>query len=50
MGGEMVIALSDTPDDGAIFVESPMGTCWPVILVVVALATVGIALVPLRRP
>jgi hypothetical protein len=46
---DKVISLVDTPHDAAAFVESAMGTYWPVILVVVALASLGIALIPLRR-
>jgi hypothetical protein len=49
IGVDKLISLVDTPHDGAAFVESAMGTYWPVILVAVALATVGIALIPLRR-
>lgn len=49
IGIDKLISLVDTPHDGAAFVESAMGTYWPVILVAVALATVGIALIPLRR-
>lgn len=49
IGVDKAISLVDTPHDGAAFVESAMGTFWPAILVVVALATVGIALIPLRR-
>jgi fumarate reductase subunit D len=49
IGVDKAIGLVDTPHDGAAFVESAMGTFWPVILVVVALATVGFALIPLRR-
>jgi integral membrane sensor domain MASE1 len=43
------ISIVDKPHDAAAFVESAMGTYWPVILVVIALASVGIALFPLRR-
>lgn|GEM_PF-5784546 len=43
------ISIIDKPHDAAAFVESAMGTYWPVILVVIALASVGIALFPLRR-
>lgn len=43
------ISILDTPHDAGAFVESTMGTYWPVILVVVALASLGIALIPLRR-
>jgi len=46
---DKAISLVDTPHDAAAFVESAMGTYWPVILVVVALASLGIALIPLRR-
>jgi len=49
IGVDKAISLVDTPHDGAAFVESAMGTFWPVILLAVALATVGIALIPLRR-
>jgi hypothetical protein len=49
IGIDKLISIVDTPHDGAAFVESAMGTYWPVILVAVALASVGIALVPLRR-
>jgi hypothetical protein len=49
IGIDKLISLVDTPHDGAAFVESAMGTYWPVILVAAALATVGIALIPLRR-
>ena len=43
------ISIVDKPHDAAAFVESAMGTYWPVILVVIALASVGIALFPQRR-
>jgi integral membrane sensor domain MASE1 len=43
------ISIVDKPHDAAAFVESAMGTYWPVILVVIALASVGIAIFPLRR-
>jgi hypothetical protein len=43
------ISIVDTPHDAAAFVESAMGTYWPVIVVAVAVASVGIALIPLRR-
>ena len=46
---DKAISLVDTPHDGAAFLESAMGTFWPVILLVVALATAGLALIPLRR-
>jgi hypothetical protein len=46
---DKAISLVDTPHDAAAFVESAMGTYWPVILVAVALASLGIALIPLRR-
>jgi hypothetical protein len=46
---DKAISIIDTPHDGAAFVESAMGTYWPIILVVVALASLGIALIPLRR-
>jgi hypothetical protein len=49
IGVDKLISLVDTPHNGAAFVESAMGTYWPVILLVVALATVGFALIPLRR-
>jgi hypothetical protein len=49
IGVDKAISLVATPHDGAAFVESAMGTFWPVILVVVALSTMGIALIPLRR-
>jgi len=49
IGVDKAISLVDTPHDGAAFVESAMGTFWPVILLAVALATVSIALIPLRR-
>ena len=43
------ISIVDKPHDAAAFVESAMGTYWPVIVVVIALASVGIALFPQRR-
>jgi hypothetical protein len=43
------ISIVDKPQDAAAFVESAMGSYWPVILVVIALASLGIALFPLRR-
>ena len=43
------ISIVDKPHDAAAFVESAMGTYWPVILVVIALTSVGIAIFPLRR-
>ena len=49
IGVDKAISLVDTPHDGAAFVESAMGNFWPVITATVALATVGIALIPLRR-
>jgi hypothetical protein len=49
IGVDKLISLVDTPHNGAAFVESAMGTYWPVILLVVALATVSFALIPLRR-
>jgi hypothetical protein len=49
IGVDKVISIVDTPHDGAAFVESAMGTYWPIILVIVALASLGIALIPLRR-
>jgi hypothetical protein len=49
IGVDKLIGLVDTPHNAAAFVESAMGTYWPVILVAVALATVGFALIPLRR-
>lgn len=44
-----LISIVDTPHDGAAFLESMLGTYWPVILVAVALTSVGIALYPQRR-
>jgi hypothetical protein len=44
-----IISIVDNPHDAGAFVESAMGTYWPVILVAVALAAVGIALIPLRK-
>jgi hypothetical protein len=44
-----LIGIVDTPHDGAAFLESVLGTYWPVIVVAVALASVGIALYPQRR-
>jgi hypothetical protein len=49
IGVDKAISIVDTPHDGAAFVESAMGTFWPVVLVVVLLGTFGIALIPLRR-
>jgi hypothetical protein len=43
------ISIVDTPHDAGAFVESAMGSYWPVILAAIALASVGIALIPLRR-
>ena len=46
---DKTISIVDTPHDGAAFVESAMGTYWPIILVAIAIASLGIALLPLRR-
>ncbi len=46
---DKTISIVDTPHDGAAFVESAMGTYWPIILVAIAIASLGIALFPLRR-
>jgi uncharacterized membrane protein len=43
------ISIVDTPHDAAAFLESMLGTYWPVIVVAVALISVGIAMYPLRR-
>ncbi|HUZ71116.1 MAG TPA: hypothetical protein VMU65_15520 [Candidatus Saccharimonadales bacterium] len=43
------ISIVDTPHDGAAFLESVLGTYWPVIVVAVALTSLGIALYPQRR-
>jgi uncharacterized membrane protein len=44
-----LISIVDTPHDAAAFLESALGTYWPVIVAVVALTSVGIALYPQRR-
>lgn len=44
-----VISIFDNPHDGAAFLESVLGTYWPVIVIAVALTSVGIALYPQRR-
>lgn len=44
-----LISIFDTPHDGAAFLESVLGTYWPVIVVAVALTSLGIALYPQRR-
>jgi hypothetical protein len=44
-----LISIVDNPHDGGAFVETAMGTYWPVILVAIALASVGIALIPMRK-
>jgi integral membrane sensor domain MASE1 len=43
------ISIVDKPHDAAAFVEAAMGSYWPVILAVIALASVGLALFPLGR-
>jgi hypothetical protein len=43
------ISIVDSPHDGAAFLESAMGTYWPVILATDAVLSLGIALYPLRR-
>ncbi len=43
------ISIVDTPHNGAAFLESVLGTYWPVIVVAVALTSLGIALYPQRR-
>jgi uncharacterized membrane protein len=43
------ISIVDTPHDAAAFLESMLGTYWPVIVVAVALISVGIAMYPPRR-
>jgi hypothetical protein len=43
------ISIVDNPHDGAAFLESVLGTYWPLILVAVALTSIGIALYPQRR-
>jgi hypothetical protein len=44
-----LISIVDTPHDAAAFLESVLGTYWPVIVAAVALTSVGIALYPQRR-
>jgi hypothetical protein len=44
-----IISIVDTPHDAAAFLESMLGTYWPVIVVAVALISVGIAMYPQRR-
>jgi hypothetical protein len=43
------ISIIDTPHDGAAFLESVLGTYWPVIVVADALISIGIAVYPQRR-
>jgi hypothetical protein len=43
------ISILDTPHDAAAFLESVLGTYWPVIVVADALISVGIALYLPRR-
>lgn len=44
-----IISIVDTPHDAAHALETALGGYWPLILVVVVVATLGIALYPLRR-
>ncbi len=43
-----IISIVDTPHDAAQALEAALGGYWPVILLVVVVATLGIALYPLR--
>jgi hypothetical protein len=43
------ISIVDNPHDGAAFLESAIGTYWPVIVVADPLVSLGIALYPLRQ-
>ncbi len=43
-----IISIVDTPHDAAHALETALGGYWPVILLVVVVATLGIALYPLR--
>ena len=49
VGVAKFISIVDNPHDGAAFLESVLGTFWPVIVVAVALTSIGIALYPQRR-
>lgn len=44
-----LISIVDNPHDGAAFLELALGTYWPVIVVAVAVTSIGIALYPPRR-
>jgi len=44
-----IISIVDTPHDAARALETALGGYWPLILLVVVVATLGITLYPLRH-